>query len=200
MTFNPLFSGFSFYVYNIYDSLLLWIFQNLFIMSRPTTNDYDPFYHNYVMNVQEDDLRKGFENQSSILDSFLSSIPESKADHAYAEGKWTVKQLLQHMIDAERIFTHRALWFARQSAAPLSGFDENEYAVIADVSKRSIQSLSDEFRADRKSSEFLFNSFSWKELNTSGMANNNSITVNALGFVTLGHFLHHKRIMEERYL
>ncbi|MEJ8844433.1 DinB family protein [Lacibacter sp. H375] len=169
-------------------------------MSRPTTNDYAPFYHNYVMNVQEDDVKKAFENQFAVLDSFLASIPDSKADHAYAEGKWTVKQLLQHMIDAERIFTHRALWFARQSAAPLSGFDENEYAAIADVSKRTIQSLADEFRAVRKSSEFLFNSFSWKELNTSGMANNNSITVNAMGFVTLGHFLHHKRILEERYL
>ena len=176
------------------------VFQNLIIMSRPTTNDYDPFYHNYVMNVQEDDLHKGFQNQSSILDSFLASLPDSKADHAYAEGKWTIKQLIQHMIDAERIFTHRALWFARQSAAPLSGFDENEYAAIADVSKRTLQSLADEFKAVRKSSELLFNSFSWKELNTSGMANNSSITVNALGFVTLGHFLHHKRIIEERYL
>lgn len=169
-------------------------------MPRPTTNDYDPFYHNYVMNVQEDDLRNAFEKQSTIIDSFLASIPDSKADHAYADGKWTVKQLLQHMIDAERIFSHRALWFARQSAAPLSGFDENEYAIIADVSRRTIQSLADEFKAVRKSTEHLFNSFSWKELNTSGMANNNSITVNALGFVTLGHFLHHKRILEERYL
>lgn len=169
-------------------------------MPRPTTNDYASFYHNYVMQVQEDDLSAAIQQQESILESFLRSIPEEKADYAYAEGKWTVKQLLQHMIDAERIFTHRALWFARQSPAPLSGFDENEYAAIADVSKRSVQSLADEFRAVRKSSEFLFNSFSWKELNTSGMANNNSITVNAMGFVTLGHFLHHKRILEERYL
>lgn len=176
------------------------VFQNLIIMPRPTTNDYASFYHKYVMNVQDDDLRAAFESQSTILDSFFASIPDSKADHAYAEGKWTVKQLLQHMIDAERIFSHRALWFARQSAAPLSGFDENEYAKIADVSKRTVQSLAEEFKAVRKSSELLFNSFSWKELNTSGMANNNSITVNALGFVTLGHFLHHKRILEERYL
>lgn len=176
------------------------VFQNLIIMPRPTTNDYDPFYHNYVLNVQEDDLRSAFENQSSLLNSFFASIPDSKADYAYAAGKWTVKQLLQHLIDAERIFSYRALWFARQSAAPLSGFDENEYAEIADVSKRTIQSLADEFKAVRKSTELLFNSFSWKELNTSGMANNNSITVNAIGFVTLGHFLHHKRILEERYL
>ncbi|MEJ8819887.1 DinB family protein [Lacibacter sp. H407] len=169
-------------------------------MPRPTTHDYALFYHNYVMNVQEDDVRSAFDQQSSVLDSFLSSIPESKADHAYAEGKWTVKQLLQHIIDAERIFTHRALWFARHSPAPLSGFDENEYAAVADVSKRSVASLADELRAVRKSSEFLFNSFTDKDLNTSGTANTHAITVNALGFVTLGHFLHHKRILEERYL
>lgn len=169
-------------------------------MPRPTTNDYASFYHNYVMQVQEDDLSAAMQQQESILESFLRSIPEEKADYAYAEGKWTVKQLIQHMIDAERIFTYRALWFARQSPAPLSGFDENEYAAIADVSKRSLESLCNEFMAVRKSSEFLYNSFSQKELMTSGIANNNSITVNAIGFVTLGHFLHHKKIMEERYL
>ncbi len=169
-------------------------------MPRPTTHDYALYYHNYVKNVPEDDVRNAFLQQSLILDSFLTSIPESKADYAYAEGKWTVKELLQHMIDTERIFAHRALWFARQSPAPLSGFDENEYAAVADVSKRSLASLADEMRAVRKSSEFLFNSFTDKDLNTSGTANTHAITVNALGFVTLGHFLHHKRILEERYL
>ena len=168
-------------------------------MPRPTTNDYASFYHNYVMQVQEDDLQTAFQNNSSVVDASLNSIPESKADYAYAEGKWTVKQLLQHMIDAERIFAHRALWFARKSPAPLSGFDENAYADIADVSKRSLQSLIDEMKAVRKSTEFLFGSFSEDELNTAGTANNNPITVKALGFVTLGHFLHHKHILEERY-
>ena len=152
------------------------------------------------MQVQEDDLSAAMLQQASILASFLRSIPEEKADYAYAEGKWTVKQLLQHMIDTERIFAHRALWFARQSPDPLSGFDEDEYAVIADVSKRTVESLCNEFLAVRKSTEFLFNSFSAKDLVRSGIANNNSITVHALGFVTLGHFLHHKKIMEERYL
>lgn len=169
-------------------------------MARPTTNDYASFYHNYVMQVAEDDLQAAFQNQYEVLQSFLQNLPEAKADYAYADGKWTVKQLLQHMIDAERIFAHRALWFARQSPAPLSGFDENEYAAIADVNKRSLQSLCSEFMTVRKSSEYLFNSFSPKELTTSGIANNNSITVNAIGFVLLGHFLHHKKIMEERYL
>ncbi|MBK8089491.1 MAG: DinB family protein [Chitinophagaceae bacterium] len=168
-------------------------------MSRLTTDDYASFYHNYVMQVQEDDLQTAFQNNSPVVDAFLNSIPAAKADYAYAEGKWTVKQLLQHMIDAERIFAHRALWFARKSPAPLSGFDENAYADIADVSKRSLQSLIDEMKAVRKSTEFLFSSFSENELNTVGTANNNPITVKALGYVTLGHFLHHKNILEDRY-
>lgn len=169
-------------------------------MPRPTINDYASFYHNYVMQVQEDDLNIAFNNQSEILDLFLHSIPESKAGYAYAEGKWTVKQLLQHMIDAERIFAHRALWFARQSPAPLSGFDENEFAAIADVNNRTLQSLVEEMIAVRNSTASLFQSFSDRELNTAGTANNHSITVNALGFVTIGHFQHHKRILKERYL
>lgn len=168
-------------------------------MSKPATSDYASFYHNYVMQVQENDLQEAFKNNSSVVESFLHSIPASKADYSYAEGKWTVKQLLQHMIDAERIFAHRALWFARKSPDPLSGFDENAYAAIADVSKRSLQSLIDEMIAVRKSTAFLFSSFSENELNTAGTANNNPVTVKALGFVTLGHFLHHKRILEERY-
>lgn len=169
-------------------------------MSQPTINDYAPYYHNYVMSVQEDDLKTAFLNQSSTMELFLNSIPEAKADYAYAEGKWTVKQLLLHMIDTERIFAHRALWFARQSPVPLSGFDENEFAAIADVNNRTLQSLVEEMIAVRRSTVSLFHSFSEKELNTAGTANNHSITVNALGFVTLGHFLHHKRILEERYL
>lgn len=169
-------------------------------MSRPTINDYAPHYHDYVMNVKEDDLQTAFNNQSSTMELFLNAIPEAKAPYVYEEGKWTVKQLLQHLIDAERIFAHRALWFARQSPAPLSGFDENEFAAIADAGNRSLQSLIDEMITVRKSTACLFNSFSGKELNTAGTANNHSITVNALGFVILGHFLHHKQILEERYL
>jgi uncharacterized damage-inducible protein DinB len=169
-------------------------------MPRPTPNDYPSYCHNYVMHVLEEDLHEAFKNQSPLIDSFLNSIPKGKADYAYAEGKWTVKQLLQHMIDTERIFEYRALWFARQSPAPLSGFDENEFAAIADVTNRTLQSLIDEMIAVRKSTEFLFQNFSDKELNTAGTANMNSITVNALGFVILGHFLHHKQILEERYL
>lgn len=169
-------------------------------MQRPATSDYASFYETYVKQVKEDDVHLAFQNNSVLLDSFLDTVPESKGDYAYAEGKWTVKQLLQHVIDAERIFTHRALWFARKSPHPLSGFDENEYAAVADVSNRSVSSLVTEMKAVRRSSELLFRSFAEKELNAVGVANNHAITVNALGFVLLGHFLHHQQILEERYV
>lgn len=169
-------------------------------MPKPATTDAASFYHKYIDLIAANDLHEAFKQQAITLDSFLDALPDSKADHAYAEGKWTVKQLLQHMIDTERIFAHRSLWFARKSPTALSGFDENEYAANADVSKRTLQSLVDEMKAVRRSTEFLFNSFSDKELNTVGTANTYDITVNAMGYVILGHVQHHKTILEERYL
>ncbi len=169
-------------------------------MPKPAKTDAASYYHKYIDLIAADDLHEAFKQYAITLDRFLDGLPDSKADYAYDEGKWTVKQLLQHMIDAERIFAHRALWFARKTPTALSGFDENEYAAIADVSNRTLKSLVEEMKAVRRSTEFLFNSFSDKELNTFGTANTFDITVNALGFVILGHVQHHKKILKERYL
>ncbi len=168
-------------------------------MSRPTPNEFAVYHENYIMKVKEDDLHTAFNNQSAIVNAFLQSIPDKKFDYAYADGKWTVKQLLQHMIDAERIFAHRALWFARKDPSPQPGFEENDYARAADVSNRSLESLKEEFLAVRKSTECLFKSFSETEFNTIGYANNHPVSVKAIGYILLGHFLHHKNILEERY-
>lgn len=169
-------------------------------MPRPQSNDYAAFYHNYVQQIKENELSLAFANANPLMETFLHSLPEEKGTYAYAEGKWTLKQLLQHMIDTERIFAFRALWFARKHPSPLTGFDENEFAVQAPAADRTLESLIQEFIALRKSTTFLFESFTQEELNRSGLANNHSITVNALGFVTIGHFLHHQQIIEQRYL
>mgnify|MGYP006149835321 CR=1 FL=1 len=169
-------------------------------MPRPTTHDYASFYHNYVMYVLEDDVRLAFQQQAAFLDNFLSSIPESKADYAYAEGKWTVKQLLQHIIDAERIFTHRALWFARHSPAPLSGFDENEYARHYPADKRTLQQVYAEFKVVRDATIHLFQSLNEEAVLRSGIANGKPISVSALGYAIVGHANHHFNVIKERYL
>lgn len=169
-------------------------------MARPTEHDFAPYYGKYISLVKEDDIIEGLENQSSLVESFLNSIPADKWDYAYAEGKWTTKEVVQHIIDAERIFAYRALRIARKDETPLPGFDENTYAPASEAGKRTAAALIEELSAVRKSTALLFKSFNTGMLNARGTASNQAITVNALGFIILGHFYHHKNILQERYL
>lgn len=169
-------------------------------MSRPAAADSAEFYHRYINYTKGKSVKEIIANHSNEIHDFYNNLPEEKANYAYAEGKWTIKQLLQHIIDAERIFTYRALRIARKDKTPLPGFDENAYAENDGSSNRTLQSLKDEFNAVRIATDFLLNSFNDTQLNQTGTASNKSITANALCFITLGHLLHHKLILEERYL
>ena len=158
------------------------------------------YYHKYINLVMQDDLSNAFtQNQQKLID-LLESIPNERWDYSYAEGKWSIKELVQHLIDAERIFCYRALCFARKDTVALPGFDETAYAITSKANQRSKESLVQELRAVKQSSEALFKSFDEEQLQASGIANNNSIYVSAIGFIIIGHDLHHKRILEERYL
>jgi len=167
---------------------------------RPAPQDSAEFYHRYINYTKGDSVKEIVANHSNEIHDFYNSLPEEKATYAYAEGKWTIKQLMQHIIDAERIFTYRALRIARKDPTPLPGFDENAYADNDGSANRTLQSLKDEFNAVRTSTDFLLSSFNEDQLNEIGTASNKSITTNALCFITLGHLLHHKLILEERYL
>ena len=169
-------------------------------MPKPSTESYPAYFQKYVTLVPEDELITAFANQKHILKQFLSSITEEKSSYAYAAGKWTLKELLQHMIDTERIFNYRALCFSRKESVSLPGFEENDYAANSNANARSWHDLVEEFIAVRTSTELLYKSFSSDMLEISGSSNNNRATVNSLGFITLGHFYHHKKVMEERYL
>lgn len=169
-------------------------------MPKPLITDYPSYFGKYIDLVEEEDVKKAFQNQDAFIKSFFASIPEIKASYAYADGKWTVKQLLQHLIDAERIFSYRALWVARKAEAPLPGFDENTFAQLADGSNRTLKDLIDELIAVRASTQHLFYSLREDELQYKGISNTHPVTVNAIGFITLGHIMHHKTILEERYL
>ena len=178
-------------------------FQNFgqkFIMARPDLTAVPPFYHNYINQVKQDELKTALQTGSDEFIRFIEDIPLSKLDYRYAPGKWTIKDLLQHIIDAERIFTYRALRFARKDDTPLSGFDENRYTDHAKADQRDWQELIAEFKVVRKASEFLFGSFDEEQLNASGLSSNKSISVLALGYIVVGHSLHHKNIITERYL
>jgi uncharacterized damage-inducible protein DinB len=169
-------------------------------MPRPNENDFAPYYGRYIAQVNEEDITNAISNQDNIIESFLKSISADKWNYAYAEGKWTVKELVQHIIDAERIFAYRALRIARKDETPLPGFDENTYAPVSEAGRRSSSELIEEFLAVRKSTELLFKSFTDEMLQQRGTASNQPVTPNALGFITVGHFYHHKNILEERYL
>ena len=134
------------------------------------------------------------------LIKFVQNIPMDKFDYRYAEGKWTIKDIIQHLIDAERIFAYRALRFARNDKTALPGFDENEYVDEVQSDKRSLQDLLTELAIVRQATLALFKSFSNNELLRTGIASNNPVSVRALGFTIIGHQNHHQRVFQERYL
>lgn len=169
-------------------------------MPRPDLTRVPEFYHNYINHVPENELMTAFKNQTPFLVDFLQKIPHDKVDHTYAEGKWTIKEVLQHIIDAERIFSYRALRFARKDPTPLPGFDENLYAQNAGIGKRKWDDLVEEFKAVREATKCLFNSFDDEQLNAEGISNKNSNYVLAFGYILVGHSLHHMKVISERYL
>jgi DinB superfamily len=169
-------------------------------MPKPSPETYFAYFKKYVDQVPEEDLATAFSHQLTIIKNFLTSITEERSMYAYAAGKWTLKEVLLHITDTERIFNYRALAIARKETVSLPGFDENLYAENSNANRRTWQNLVDEFLAVRSSTEFLYKSFTDEALASSGIASNNPLTVNSLGFTTLGHFYHHKTVMEERYL
>ncbi|HEX3024433.1 MAG TPA: DinB family protein [Chitinophagaceae bacterium] len=169
-------------------------------MARPQPGEYGSFYQTYIDKTKSDTVKLLVENNSSVLHHFVMNLPEAKADYAYAAGKWTIKDLLQHMIDTERIMIYRALTIARNDKFNLPGFDENNYAIAANASTRILQSLKEEFVAVRKSTDLFLLSLTEEQLQQKGIANSHPITVNSLAYIIYGHALHHKQIIEERYL
>ena len=169
-------------------------------MARPDLSRVPEFYHNYINHVPENDLMTSFKNQTQVFIDFLKTIPAEKIDYAYAPGKWTIREILQHVIDAERVFCYRALRFARKDPTPLSGFDEKLFAENAKAAKRNWSDLVEEFRSVRKATEWLYSSFDEEQLNASGVANNGSNYVLAFGYISVGHSLHHIKMIKEKYL
>lgn len=169
-------------------------------MPRPIEGTYQPFTLNYISKVKEDNVADAFKNQQEMVSSFFDAIPKEKEDYAYAPGKWTLKEMLQHIIDAERIFAYRALCIARKEKQNLPGFEENDYAQNANASSRTWQGLVTEIKALRTTTEILYNSFSDEVLHEPGSSNNSPVTPNSIGFILIGHLYHHVSIINERYL
>lgn len=164
------------------------------------TNEYAPFFETYISLSKELNLPKIFvTNMESCVD-FFKSVPTEKLDYRYQPEKWSIKDVLLHLIDCERIFQYRALRISRNDKTPLSGFEENNYAVEANATNRSLESLLDEYKSVRNATITLFNSFSNEDFLKIGNASENDISVRAIGYIILGHELHHINIIKERYL
>lgn len=158
------------------------------------------FYKNYVKQIEETDLIQALRISGHRTLELVHFIKEEKADYRYAEGKWSVRELLCHMIDAERIFAYRALRFARNDKTNLSGFEENDYAIQANAAGRSLRKIADEMAHLRVSTIDMFDGFSPEMLTRKGSANNNELSVTSLAFIIAGHETHHRKILMERYL
>ena len=166
-------------------------------MSQPTTNN--SFFERYTSLVKEENLTDAFQHQEATLQAFYDKVTEEKSLYAYAEGKWTLKEMLQHMIDTERIFAYRALAIARKETTTLPGFDENIYAANSNANDRTWASLMAEMKDVRKATQHLFSSFTENMLQHIGKFSSAEGSPNTLGFICVGHVYHHIKIAEERY-
>jgi hypothetical protein len=170
------------------------------MISKPKFNDYAPYAAGYVNAVPDgaDVLQVLADNQVATHNLFYN-MSEEQAMYAYADGKWTLKEMLGHMIDTERVFSFRAFVFSREDIS-LPGFDQDTYVNSTDFNSRTIQSLADEFKAVREATLYLYKSFSPDQLAGSGVASGALVKVAALVYITAGHEIYHLNIIKERYL
>lgn len=169
-------------------------------MGKPSPNQYPEFFQKYIDLVKEDSLNDAFSNQSTVVNAFFASLTESQSLLSYAPGKWSIREVLQHIIDTERVFSYRTLCIARGEAQNLPSFDEVQYATNANGAERRLQDLVEEFYSVRKSTELLFGGLSEANLLMIGKVNNKFISPIALGYISVGHVYHHFNIIEQRYL
>lgn len=166
---------------------------------RPNKNDYDPYYENYVKLVEGEEINKILSVQSIETQDVLNSFPKTMGDYTYQAGKWTVKEVIGHLIDTERVMAYRAMCIARGEKQPLPGFNQDEYVKAGDFNKRELSDLVYEFRLLRESNMLLAKGLSNEDLSKRGVANNKVVTVLALFFIIAGHEKHHMNILLERY-
>lgn len=168
-------------------------------MNLLKSEDYPAIYEDYIETIQGDVMEELAEQINSFPE-FIKTIPTDKEIYSYAEGKWTVKQILCHIIDTERVMSYRALRFARNDMTALASFEQDEFVANGRHNERSMDSIIEEFTYLRKSNIALFKTFNEHELSRRGMASDRLISVLAFIYVIAGHLNHHKFILQQRYL
>jgi hypothetical protein len=166
---------------------------------RPEASEYAPFYAGYIALVPGDDAVAALEAQRLHMMQLLSARSEREGNFRYGPDKWSVKEVIGHLADAERVFTYRAMRIARGDQTPLPGFEQNDYVKNGAFGDRKLADLTDEFAAIRGASIAMFRSLNDAAWLRRGIASDKEVSVRALAFMTAGHELHHQRILEERY-
>ena len=169
------------------------------MIERPDSSEYAPFYATYVDQVPDGSILDSLAAQRRSTGRLLATLDEERAEYRYAEGKWSVKQMVGHLADAERVFLFRALAAARGDRTPLPGFDENEYVARAAFDRRPIAELAAELDHARQATLSFFGGLSAEETGRSGVANGTEISVRALAWIIAGHERHHVKVLGERY-
>lgn len=170
------------------------------MQGRPEPAEAAPYYSRYIDQVQGDDVLGVLESQVSEMQALLGGITEEHSLHRYAPDKWSIRQVLNHVTDTERVFVFRALWFARGFDTPLPGFDQNVAVPFAQSDEISWARHVEDFRAVRQATLTLFRNLPAEAWMRSGVASDNPVTVRALAYITAGHLAHHVAILRERYL
>lgn len=169
-------------------------------MKNLIESDYPAYFSHYINLVENNDVVIAMQSNLKEFVAFLENIPEEKHNFKYQENKWTIKDVVRHIIDTERIFAYRALRFARFDTTELHGFDENNFAASLNTTAIKMEDLLEEFILVRKSTIKLFESFTLEMLSNKGFASGKQMSVLAAGFVISGHTIHHTNIIKERYL
>ena len=167
---------------------------------RPQTTDYAPYFAKYVMLVPDGDFLETLEAQLGALQRVLEPLTDKQGDFRYEPDKWSIKELLGHINDAERIFSYRLLRIARGDQTPLPGFEQDDYVKTANCSDQKLSGLLEEFISVRRATITLVRSLETASWLRRGISSNAPITALALGFVLVGHVTHHQKILEQRYL
>lgn len=170
------------------------------IITYPSPEEHSGFLSNYVQQAKTDDLIEGLTASYVFITGMIQGLTEEQLLHRYAPGKWSIKEVMVHMIDTERIFSYRALRFARQDKTELPGFDQDQYIIPSKADSRDINSIIAEYTSLRTATIELFKNFDEEALQQKGVASGIEVSVRALGYVILGHEVHHQKIIRERYL
>lgn len=167
---------------------------------RPGADEFAQYYQSYVQQVPDGDIIEAMIGGAEIAAALVGDLSDEVASHAYAPGKWTLKEVVLHCADAERIFAYRALRIARGDTAPLASFDEQAYVPLSGASSRTLEDILDEFHSVRESTVTLFSGLPAEAWTRRGTASGKEVSVRGIAWITAGHLLHHMGVIQDRYL